>query len=30
MRMREWNFLGDWVSPRHPGQREDQILPAAR
>ena len=24
MRMREWNFLGDWVSPRHPGQgRQD-------
>jgi alpha-L-rhamnosidase len=23
MRMAEWNFLGDWVSPRQPGQERD-------
>lgn len=23
MRMAQWNFLGDWVSPRHPGRKED-------
>lgn len=23
MRMREWNFLGDWVSPRHSAQEQD-------
>ena len=23
MRMREWNYLGDWVSPQHPGQDQD-------
>ncbi|MGC8644315.1 MAG: family 78 glycoside hydrolase catalytic domain, partial [Isosphaeraceae bacterium] len=22
MRMAEWNFLGDWVSPQHPGQKD--------
>ena len=25
MRMGEWNYLGDWVTPRHPGQEEDEL-----